>query len=141
MQDKKSRFLDNGDGTIYDSLTSITWMIKDSRLNLDKEVTWDEANELAAEINKHKFGGKDDWRLPTIHEAVSLYDEKKQNKDFKGGEIHIDPIFPSGSGNCTWTSDTRGQEAQIVFYLNGCSYWYGKNDKTVSHAVRLVRRG
>ncbi len=141
MSDKKSRFLDNGDGTIYDSLTSLTWMLNDSRLNKDEEVTWDEADEYTEAFNKKSFAGKDDWRIPTIHEAVSLYDEEKQNKDFKGGEIHIDPTFPSGPGNCTWTSETRGGEAQIVFYLNGCSYWYNKKDKTISHAVRLVRRG
>ena len=141
MNDKKSRFLDNGDGTIYDSLTSLTWMINDSRLDKDEEVSWDEANEYADVFNKQSLGGKSDWRLPSIHEAVSLYDEEKQSKDFKGGDIHIDSAFPSKSGNCTWTSDTRGGEAQIVFYLNGCAYWYNKNDKTISHAARLVRRG
>ncbi len=141
MNDKKSRFLDNGDGSIYDSLTSLTWMIKDSRLDKDEEVTWDEANEYAEIFNKQSFAGKNDWRMPTIHEAVSLYEEEKQNTDFKGGEVHIDPTFTSGCGNCTWTSDARDNEAQIVFFLNGCAYWYGKEDKTISHAVRLVRRG
>ena len=98
MQDKKSRFLDNDDGTIYDSLTSLTWMNNDSRLDLDKEVSWDEAIQYAEEMNKKKFAGKDDWRLPTIHEASSLFDEKLLNKDFKGGEIRIDAIFkPEGS--------------------------------------------
>ena len=63
------------------------------------------------------------------------------NKDFKGGDIRIDSIFPPGAGNCTWTGDERGDEAQIIFYLNGCPYWYLKDDKTISHAVRLVRRG
>jgi formylglycine-generating enzyme required for sulfatase activity len=115
-------------------------MANDSRLDKDKELSWDEANEYAREMNEKKLGGHSDWRLPTIHEASSLFDEEKLNKDFKGGDIKIDSVFPPGAGNCTWTSDERGTEAQIAFYLNGCPYWYDKNDKTISHAVRLVRR-
>jgi len=141
MQQEKSRFMKEAEGTIYDSLTSLTWMAHDSRLDLDREVSWDEAQEYANEKNEKEFGGHNDWRIPTFHEASSLYDEEKLNKDFKNGDIHIDPIFPAGAGNCSWTSEERGREAQIIFYLNGCPYWYEKDDKTISHAVRLVRRG
>ena len=140
MDKNKSRFLKNDDGTIYDSLTSLTWLANDSRLDVDKEVTWDEAEQYAKDINKKNFGGHADWRLPTVHEAASLFDKNHLNKDFKGGDINIDSVFPPGMGNCTWTKDTRGDEAQILFYVNGCPYWYRKNDKTISHAVRLVRR-
>ncbi len=141
MEKPKSRFIKTDDNTIYDSLTSLTWMANDSRLDKDKELSWDEAQAYLKEMNEKQFGGHSDWRMPTIHEASSLYDEQKLNKDFKGGDIKIDSVFPPGAGNCTWTSDERGEEAQIVFYLNGCPYWYGKNDKTISHAVRFVRRG
>jgi hypothetical protein len=141
MEKPKSRYIKTDDNTVYDSLTSLMWMANDSRLDKDKELSWDEANEYATEMNQQKFGGHADWRLPTIHEASSLYDEEKLNKDFKGGDIKVDSVFPPGAGNCSWTGDERGGEAQIVFYLNGCPYWYAKNDKTISHAVRLVRRG
>jgi hypothetical protein len=141
MDKPKSRFIKDDNGTIYDSMTSLTWKAKDSWLDLEKEVAWDEAQEYAKQTNAEKFGGHSDWRLPSFQEAQSLYDEEKLNKDFKGGDIHLDSIFPPGAGNCTWTSEERGKEAQILFYLNGCPYWYDKNDKTISHAVRLVRRG
>ena len=68
------------------------------------------------------------------------YDKNKLNKDFKGGDIHLDSIFPPGAGNTTWTSETRGREAQIIFYINGLPYWYEKDDKSISHSVRLIRR-
>ncbi len=138
---KKSRFLKDGDHAIYDSASSLTWTAQDSRLATGKELSWDEANEWAKTQNEEKLGGHDDWRLPSVEEALSLFDPEKLNKDFKGGDIHLDSTFPPGAGNCTWTSSERGAEAQIVFFLNGCPYWYKKDDQTISHSVRLVRRG
>ncbi|CAI2719641.1 Lcl C-terminal domain-containing protein [Nitrospina watsonii] len=141
MEKPKSRFIKGDNGTIYDSMTSLTWKANDSYLDLEKEVSWDEAQEYVKQTNAEKFGGHTDWRLPSAQEAVSLYDEEKLNKDFKSGDIHLDSIFPPGGGNTTWTSEERGKESQILFYVNGCPYWYDQNDKTISHAVRLVRRG
>tara|TARA_B100001245_G_C22530812_1_gene266880 strand:+ start:117 stop:542 length:426 start_codon:yes stop_codon:yes gene_type:complete len=140
MEKAKSRFLKNDNGTIYDSQTSLTWMANDSRINLNKDVSWDETEKYVADINDEKVGGHTDWRIPSAQEALTLFDKNKLNKDFKGGDIHLDSIFPSGSGNTTWTSETRGREAQIIFYINGLPYWYAKDDKTVSHSVRLIRR-
>tara|TARA_Y100001960_G_scaffold207392_1_gene216543 strand:- start:45 stop:473 length:429 start_codon:yes stop_codon:yes gene_type:complete len=140
MGSEKSRFLKREDGTIYDSLTSVTWMANDSRLDLDKEISYAEAEEYIKATNDKKVGGFDDWRIPTIHEASSIFDKDKLNKDFKDGDIHLDSVFPPGAANCTWTSSVRGKEAQILFLMNGCAYWYEKTDQTISHAVRLVRR-
>ncbi len=140
MQEKKSRFLKDGEDAIYDSVSSLTWTAKDSWLALNKEVSWDEAKAWIDELNKEEFGGHSDWRMPTINEALSLFDQDKLNKDSKGADIHMDSTFPPGACNCTWTSSERGKESQIMFYLNGCAYWYGKDDKTISHAVRPVRR-
>ena len=140
MNKEKSRYLKREDGTIYDSLSSLTWIANDSFLDLEKEVSWDEADKYAKKMNKKEFAGHKDWRMPSLHEALSLYDKDKLNKDSTSGDIHIDSIFPPGAANCTWTTDLRGGEAQILFYVNGCAYWYEKNDKTISHGVRLVRR-
>ena len=141
MCNEKSRFLKRDDGTIYDSVTSVTWMANDSFLDLERDVSYSEAEDYVKETNKKKVGGYSDWRMPTIQEASSIFDKEKLNKDSKGGDIFLDSVFPPGAANCTWTSSTRGKEAQIMFYANGCPYWYEKNDKTISHAVRLIRRG
>jgi len=137
----KSRFIKSDKGTIYDSQTSLTWMANDSWLELETEVSWAQAKKFAEDMNAKKMGGHDDWRLPSFQESQTLYDEEKLNKDWKGGDIKMDSIFPPGAGNCTWTSEERGKEAQIMFYVNGCPYWYKKDDKSISHNVRLVRRG
>ena len=77
MSTEKSRFLKRGDGTVYDSLTSVTWMANDSRLDLDKEVSFEEADDYVNKTNDKKIGGYDDWRLPTVHEASSIFDKEK----------------------------------------------------------------
>ena len=140
MGNEKSRFLKRDDGTIYDSVTSVTWMANDSFLDLEKDLSYSEAEDYVKETNKKKAGGYSDWRIPSIQEASSIFNKEKLNKDTKGGDIFLDSVFPPGAANCTWTSSTRGKEAQIMFYANGCPYWYEKNDKTISHAVRLIRR-
>jgi serine/threonine-protein kinase len=140
MGNEKSRFLKRDDGTIYDSVTSVTWMANDSFLDLARDVSYSEAEDYVKETNKKKAGGYGDWRIPSIQEASSIFNKEKLNKDSKGGDIFLDSVFPPGAANCTWTSSTRGKEAQIMFYANGCPYWYEKNDKTISHAVRLIRR-
>ena len=140
MGNEKSRFLKRDDGTIYDSVTSVTWMANDSFLDLARDVSYSEAEAYVKETNKKKAGGYSDWRIPSIQEASSIFNKEKLNKDSKGGDIFLDSVFPPGAANCTWISSTRGKEAQIMFYANGCPYWYEKNDKTISHAVRLIRR-
>ena len=55
------------------------------------------------------------------------------------GTARRHPPRSSGWGSIS-RAQTRGKEAQIMFYANGCPYWYEKNDKTISHAVRLIRR-
>ena len=140
MGNEKSRFLKRDDGTIYDSVTSVTWMANDSFLDLERDVSYSEAEDYVKETNKKKAGGYSDRRIPSIQEASSIFNKEKLNKDSKGGDIFLDSVFPPGAANCTWTSSTRGKEAQIMFYANGCPYWYEKNDKTISHAVRVIRR-
>ena len=52
MEKERSRFLKNEGGTIYDSQTSLTWMSNDSRIDLDKEISWDDAEKYVLEMNK-----------------------------------------------------------------------------------------
>ncbi len=108
MEKDKSRFLKSDDGTVYDSKTSLTWMANDSWLDLDKEVSWEEAEKYSNETNKKNVGGYDDWRIPSVQEGLTLFDKDKLNKDFQGADIHLDSIFPPGAGN------THGQATYVA---------------------------
>jgi hypothetical protein len=85
-------YLPSVDGlTVYDKNTGLTWQRSpevnaDGVLNHNDKLTWDQARARPAALNAAKFGGYDDWRLPTIKELYSLI-------DFRG----VDPSGPPGA--------------------------------------------
>ncbi len=72
---EKDRFLDNRDGTITDTLTSLMWIKNGWRLDFVSAAQWPDAMKKCGEF---RHGGYDDWRLPTIKEWKTLLDTKKQ---------------------------------------------------------------
>ncbi len=101
VKSSDSRFLDSGDGTIFDSKTKLMWMKEDFWQIKSKWVNWYTATEFSQRTNHKKFAGYSDWRLPTPEEALTLYDRRKRNMDKDGDKIFIDRIFPKGAGWAT----------------------------------------
>lgn len=62
-------FKTNGDGTVTDLITGLQWQQTDSG-----EMTWDSGVSFC---NKLTAAGKDDWRLPYIHELFSIQNHGK----------------------------------------------------------------
>ena len=58
-------FVDNGDETVTDLNTGLTWQ----QVPSSEDFTWQEAVDYADEL---EFGGYDDWRLPTADELYSI---------------------------------------------------------------------
>jgi quinol monooxygenase YgiN len=70
------RFTDNGDGTVTDNLTGLTWM-RDG--NAFGEVSQAQAIAIARSLGNGVYGLSDqsspgDWRLPNVNEFQSLLD-------------------------------------------------------------------
>ena len=103
-----------------------------------KWFTWDEAIELANYFNSIKFGGFQDWRLPTEDEIKSLYHEKASNQDKYGNEIHLWPAFPSGGLATVWLKGESGHEGTLFDFKNG-EFRPMYKSKSGRMTVRLVR--
>jgi hypothetical protein len=90
-------YTDNGDGTVTDEVTGLTWQQVPSA----DDMTWQEAIDYA---NALELGGYDDWRVPTAKELYSI-------ADFDSGWPYLDTdYFSLASGEVTkdeqyWTSN------------------------------------
>lgn len=96
-----TRFTDNHDGTVTDTLTGLTWLKDAGCLGSD---LWSKAlttvNQLASAscgLTDHSAAG--DWRLPNINELESLIDASAANPAISAGNP-----FANISGAIYWSS-------------------------------------
>jgi len=132
----KNDFHDNGDGTVTDRATGLTWMKRDSghlragakgdgRLDWEQALAWAEGLE---------YGGRSDWRLPNAKELQSIVDYTRSPDTT--GSAAIDPVFEvsriENEGGkpdypCYWTSTThaslRGGETAVYLAFGRALGW------------------
>jgi len=92
--DFKNDLVDNGDGTVTDRATGLMWQQGGSPYVKALE----RATFYVQELNKSKFAGYSDWRLPTIDELASLLQKDKAHG------LHLNPLFDKRQTSC-WSSD------------------------------------
>ncbi len=140
VEEEVPNFIDNGDGTVSDTHSSLMWKKDDSYKEHSYGITWFEAHDYCEMMNEKKFAGYDDWRLASTEEAKSLFSFVQSNQDKDGAEIHISNLFEEGGGHNTWTYEEKPdyqQYAQKFSYVTGNDVWEHK-DNEYSHC-RLTR--
>ncbi len=120
-----NNFADNGDSTISDAATGLTWMKNDSGSTMN----WESALNYCENLN---YAGRDDWRLPNAKELQSIVDYNRapdaQNPAQQGPAI--DPVFNlTDAESWYWTGTTLlespphvGSGSQAVYVTFGQAF-------------------
>ena len=120
-------YRDNGDGTVTDTTTGLTW-----RQTAVSSKTWAEALTYCENLT---LGGHTDWRLPGIKELRSLIDTGRHDPA-------INPnYFPDAEASWYWSGTTSAYRPQDAWIVN---FYFGDVDgfiKTDGNLVRAVRGG
>lgn len=91
-------FIIDKDGTITDRATGLMWQKSGSQTTMSRR----EATLYVKRLNRERFAGHSDWRLPTIEELASLSMPQKNHK------LYINSVFDSRQTRC-WSVDSRLQ--------------------------------
>lgn len=98
---------------VFDRASGLAWQKSGS----PNYMTYADAQKYIAQLNREKFAGFSDWRLPTLEEAMTLMEREKKNAD-----LYIDPVFDQ-TQSWIWTADkpAGASLAWVVdFYVGNC---------------------
>ena len=146
-----SRFIDNGNGTVTDSLTGLIWLKVATCLG---SMDWNAAPAAVDALSDGDCGfegtlrdgsSPGDWRMPTKEEMQGLGTEPPTT--WEEGRPPVDWTLVGGTtltpflyiqGNCFWTSTSDTDNAWVLCSGDG---WVGLRDKTsYTYFVWPIRR-
>ena len=117
----ENHFVDNNDGTVTDKATGLMWQKSGSASSLDNR----SAKEYIKRLNRQRFSGYSDWRMPTVQELASLLNKSRING------VHMAPVFDNKQIRC-WTIDPCDTDYDTFFSgLWIVNFKYGKIGQAV----------
>jgi hypothetical protein len=162
------RFVDNGNGTVTDWKTCLTWEKKTGIVGssvdcasadvvgcgdphgVNNRYTWSTGSPwnfdgtapsvLLRQLNDAAFAGHSDWRLPTsAGEGDTGNDPELESILAATGTPRIDPIFGPTATRDYWSSSTIAAEQYGAWLVNFATGGFARSDKTSFNSVRAVR--
>jgi hypothetical protein len=140
------RFSDNGDGTLTDTRSGMTWMrcalgqtwTGSHCSGQPQQFTWQAAQQAASAMNASGgYANHTDWRMPHIPELAMIVERQCANP-----RVNL-ALFPDTPATYFWTATGRrgpGQENQ-AYRLSFGPEGAGPDRKDQLHYARLVRTG
>jgi hypothetical protein len=129
----ENRF-DDRDGVIVDDASGLMWQKSGS----SEPLMYKEAQKYIEQLNRDRFGGHNDWRLPTVEELLSLLEPELESE-----YLFLDPVFNSRQ-KWVWSADfwrIPGSESPEavwnVYFSSGNIHWLFLNNLSYVRAVRL----
>jgi len=122
-------FMNNNNGTVTDHLTGLMWQKGGS----DKEMSQKKSKDYITILNRTKFGGYTNWRLPTLVELVSLLE-----KEVSSNGLYINSIFSNKQDWCLCADNRVSGGAFYVVFNDGKVHCINISSITYVRAVRTI---
>ncbi|MGH7454916.1 MAG: DUF1566 domain-containing protein, partial [bacterium] len=121
----------HGSKLVIDYATDLIWQQGGS----ENVITFGDAEAYIRQLNVEKYGDYDDWRLPTLEEAISLMEAEKKN-----GDLFIAPTFDQ-TQKWIWTADKKNAAVVwvVIYYYGMCGDVLAETDLFYVRAVRRER--
>jgi len=120
-------FVDNDDGTITDRATGLMW----EKGGSSSVIHFLKAKKYVSRLNKEKFSGYNDWRIPTLEELCSLLEQKVNDRGH-----HISSSFKDKQSKCLSTDRFGGRSNRgYCAYNNIVNFSKGKIDETATKDI------
>jgi len=118
------RFRPHGQDMVQDTSTGLIW--PRSANPLGYPLPWVEALAAVAELNRARFLGGDDWRMPNRVELRSLIDHAERQPALPAGHPFRDVFL----GWC-WTSTTKAGQSAYAWnvHLEGGRLFFSRKDE------------
>jgi len=113
------------DEIVFDHATNLCWQ----RAGSLQPLNYNEAKAAIEKLNRERFAGEDNWRLPTLEEAMSLMEREKT------GGLHINAKF-NRQQKWIWTADQNNTSIWGVSFEKGnCDLYRPDNGFAFVRAV------